>query len=149
MIYEEPENFPPFDIDWEPKYPYIPSTPGTITLIAEAIEDISKAVNEINFKEIGANLEDLLLNLSEIDYSEIEYRLQEVLGTLEEAMVSLNDTSKGIRRFTVTEKTEIQDIIRDLKVISEHVRQIAGTGKREPGWFLFGSPPPRVNPGER
>ena len=35
MVYTEPDKFPAYDIEWKPKYPYIPSAPGKITIITE------------------------------------------------------------------------------------------------------------------
>lgn len=149
MVYVESGEFPAYDIDWQPRYPYIPSTPGTIVLITKALSELSTSINNIDFEEIGNQTEILLTQLANINYEEIDYRIQEVLTSLDDTLQTLDSTSKDIKRFTVTERAELQDMVRDMKVITEHIRQISATGKQRPGWLIFGKPPAKVNPGEK
>ncbi|MGI9534321.1 MAG: MlaD family protein, partial [Thermodesulfobacteriota bacterium] len=69
VVFVDPEQYPAPIIDWTPEDLYIPSKPGTITLITKAIENISKSLADINFKELGQNLNKLITNLSEVNFA--------------------------------------------------------------------------------
>ena len=149
VVFVDPEQYEPLVIDWNPDDIYIPSKPGTITLLTKAIEDVSKALSEINFKELGENLNKLILNLSEINFADMDRKLQEVLDEMDQTVETLNQSTQDIRRFGLAQQGDIQLIIKDIKIISEDIRQILNTGKQDPAWLIFGEPPPRTNPGEK
>ena len=148
IVFVDPEQFPPLVIDWKPYDIYIPSKPGTITLLTKALEDVSRAISQIDFKELGDNLNKVAKNLSEVNFKEMDKKLQEILQTMENTVATLNNTTKDIRRFGLSEQDEIQAIIRDIKGISSDVRQMLNTGKQDPAWLIFGEPPPRFDYGE-
>ncbi|MGI9534067.1 MAG: MlaD family protein [Thermodesulfobacteriota bacterium] len=149
IVFVDPDQYQPLLIDWTPDDLYIPSKPGTITLITKAVEDISKALSEINFKELGKNLNKLVTNLSEVNFAEMNDKLQEVLNEMDQTVETLNQSTQDIRRFGLAQQGDIQSIIKDIKVISDDIRQILNTGKQDPAWLIFGDPPPRTNPGEK
>ena len=66
MDYSDPELSPPLEIDWKPKYTYVPSTPSTITRIGVAIDKIMKSLEKIDLQELLQHLEKSLKSLSEI-----------------------------------------------------------------------------------
>ncbi len=148
IVFVDPEQNPPLVIDWTPYDIYIPSKPGTITLLTKAIEDVSRALIDINFKKLGKNLNIAVANLSKVNFKEMEDKLQNVLSTMEQTVSTLNKTTKDIRRFGLSEQTEIQSIIRDIRGISTDLNEMLNTGKQDPAWILFGDPPPRINFGD-
>jgi len=148
VVFVDPEQFQPLVIDWTPDDIYIPSKPGTITLLTKAIENVSKALTEINFKELGENLNKLIADISKINFAEIDDKLQEALTQLDQTVQTLNDSTQDIRRFGLAQQGDIEFIISDIKSISDDIRQILNTGKQDPAWLIFGDPPPRTNPGE-
>lgn len=149
IVFVDTNQYSPLVIDWQPYDLYIPSKPGTITLLTKAVEDISRAVTEMNFKELGENLNKLARNLSEVNFKEMDQKLQEILSTMEQTVATLNNTTRDLRRFGLSEQAQIQRIIRDIKSISSDINVLLDTGKRDPGWILFGEPPPRINFGEK
>lgn len=148
IVFVDPELNQPLVIDWTPYDLYIPSKPGTITLLTKAIEDVSRALIDINFKELGKNLNIAVANLSKVNFKEMDQKLQKVLSTMEQTVSTLNNTTKDIRRFGLSEQTEIQSIIRDIRGISTDLNEMLNTGKQDPAWILFGEPPPRINFGD-
>ena len=148
IVFVDPERYQPLVIDWTPYDLYIPSKPGTITLLTKAIEDVSRALIDINFKELGKNLNIAVANLSKVNFKEMDQKLQKVLSTMEQTVSTLNNTTKDIRRFGLSEQTEIQSIIRDIRGISTDLNEMLNTGKQDPAWILFGDPPPRINFGD-
>jgi len=149
IVFVDPEQFQPLVIDWTPYDIYIPSKPGTITLLTKAIEDVSKALIEIDFKELGKNLNKTVANLSKVNFKEMDKKLQKVLLTMEQTVGTLNNTTKDIRRFGLSEQSEIQSIIRDIRGISTDLNEMLNVGKQDPAWLLFGEPPPKINFGDK
>lgn len=149
IVFVDPEQFQPLVIDWTPYDIYIPSKPGTITLLTKAIEDVSKALIEIDFKELGKNLNKTVANLSKVNFKEMDTKLQKVLLTMEQTVGTLNNTTKDIRRFGLSEQSEIQSIIRDIRGISTDLNEMLNVGKQDPAWLLFGEPPPKINFGDK
>ena len=82
------------------------------------------------------------------NFKEMDKKLQKVLSTMEQTVSTLNNTTKDIRRFGLSEQTEIQSIIRDIRGISTDLNEMLNTGKQDPAWILFGDPPPRINFGD-
>ena len=117
-------------------------------MLTKAIEDVSRALIDINFKELGKNLNKAVANLSKVNFKEMDQKLQKVLSTMEQTVSTLNNTTKDIRRFGLSEQTEIQSIIRDIRGISTDLNEMLNTGKQDPAWILFGDPPPRINFGD-
>jgi len=148
ILFVDPEQYQPMVIDWTPYDIYIPSKPGTITLLTKAIEDVSRALIDIDFKELGKNLNKTVANLSKVNFEEMNDKLQQVLQTMEQTVATLNNTTKDIRRFGLSEQTEIQSIIRDVRGISTDLNEMLNTGKQDPAWLLFGEPPPKINFGD-
>jgi hypothetical protein len=66
MDYSDPGLNPPLEIDWKPKYTYIPSAPSTITRIGSAIDRIMRNLEKTNLEELIQQLEKSLKSLSEI-----------------------------------------------------------------------------------
>jgi len=148
IVFVDPEQYQPLVIDWTPFDTYIPSKPGTITLLTKAIEDVSRALIDIDFKELGKNMNKIIANLSKVNFKEMDAKLQQVLKTMEQTVATLNNTTKDIRRFGLSEQTEIQAIIRDVRGISTDLNELLNTGKKDPAWLLFGEPPPKINFGD-
>ena len=148
IVFVDPEQYQPIVIDWTPFDIYIPSKPGTITLLTKAIEDVSRALIDIDFKELGKNINKTVENLSKVNFQEMDAKLQKVLSTMEQTVATLNNTTKDIRRFGLSEQTEIQSIIRDIRGISTDLSELLNTGKQDPAWILFGEPPPKINFGD-
>jgi hypothetical protein len=148
IVFVDPEQYQPLVIDWTPFDIYIPSKPGVITLLTKAIEDVSKALIDIDFKELGKNMNKILANLAKVDFSQLDVKLQDILNEMDQTVETLNNTTRDMRRFGLSQQTEIKSIISDIKSISSDLNQLLNTGKQDPAWMIFGKPPPRLNYGE-
>jgi len=148
IVFVDPEQYQPLVIDWTPFDIYIPSKPGVITLLTKAIEDVSKALIDIDFKELGKNMNKILANLAKVDFAELDEKLQDILNEMNQTVETLNSTTRDMRRFGLSQQTEIKSIISDIKSISSDLNQLLNTGKQDPAWLIFGEPPPRLNYGE-
>lgn len=169
-VYLDPERFPPLPIDWKPKYLYIPSAPGTITQITQALEDLSKTINNINFERISQEVETLLVTLNETvndaHIKELSLDLRQVLNKLDntvaevdnilksqdvkDTIANISDTTGELKKTLTRTNRLIQNREHNLKAtldnverISEDLREFMTTVRNYPSWVLFGDPPPR------
>ena len=55
--YLDPERNPPLEIDWQPAYPYIPSTRSRITQLSEAVERIVQNIGDINMSQLSESVQ--------------------------------------------------------------------------------------------
>jgi len=174
MIYEDPGKFPAYDIDWKPEYPYIPSTPGTITLITNAIENLSedlgslinelrKSLEDANIAKISTDLDKLLNDLDRtsmnintiLESEEVGSSLKHLSNTLAnidksttnlpQAFSDLSKVILNIKRLTLRQQQDIDNILQNITAITQDLTELLDTGKRQPSWILFGNPPPKIN----
>lgn len=174
MVYTEPDKFPAYDIEWKPEYPYIPSKPGTITIITEAIENLSedvgslinelrKSLKDANIAKIGQDLDKLIIdfnrtatNLNTILESEEVgsslKHLSSALANIDKSTTNLPQTlselSKimlNIKRLTLRQQQDIDNILQNITATTQDLTEMLNTGKRQPSWMLFGNPPPKIN----
>lgn len=169
-VYFEPGSYPPLPIDWKPKYLYIPSAPGTITMITQTIEKLTETIQSINFKEISDDVEELLVALNkavkEAKIEQVSEDLRKLLKTLgdttaeldkilkskdvKDTIANIADTTGELKKTLTRTNRLIQNREHNVKItldnierISEDLREFMTTVKNYPSWVLFGEPPPR------
>src|SRR3990172_11382077 len=172
MVNLDPKRFPPLKIDWEPESLYIPSAPGVITQITEAIENLTETLETIDIKGMAGKVNQILVSTDKAiedaqipviaqDIRELlaalensskrldsileSQEVQQTLTNLSQTLENINTTSRKVSRFTSSERHELDRIIEDLRVTTENLRELTDTAKRYPSWFLFGNPPPPLN----
>jgi len=64
--YLDPERNPPLEIDWQPYYPYIPSTRSRITQLSEAVERILRNISDINISQLSESIEKSLAAMTKL-----------------------------------------------------------------------------------
>ncbi len=87
--YLDPERFPPLEIEWQPRYPYIPSAPSLITRIGDAVDGILRNLEAINIQGLAGTLERTMKVTSqafedanvEALSAELQQFIQEMRGT--------------------------------------------------------------------
>ncbi len=98
--YLDPQRHPPLQIDWTPKYPYVPSSPSIITRVGDAVDGILRHLEEINIQGIAAALEDslqaLARTLGETDVGEIGAQAELLLKELRETNRHLADAVRDV-----------------------------------------------------
>lgn len=64
--YLDPDRNPPLEIDWQPYYPYIPSTRSRITQLSEAVERIVSNIGDINIPQLSESIEKSLAAMTKV-----------------------------------------------------------------------------------
>src|SRR6478672_8322025 len=67
--YQDPLRNPALEIDWQPRYPYVPSVRSRITELSEAVERILRNFEQINLPDLTKNLGTSLQALTKVAQS--------------------------------------------------------------------------------
>lgn len=116
-VYLNPKRYPPLRIDWKPDYQYIPSAPGTIIQITQAIEKITSAIDEIDLPKLVKNIEKLIENLNK---SVIDAKVKEISEDLRETLAQFNEVGEKVN--SILNSKELTDSMKDLSVSMENIK---------------------------
>ncbi|HWO42961.1 MAG TPA: MlaD family protein [Candidatus Eisenbacteria bacterium] len=90
------------------------------------------------------------------DLPETSKKIQEVVATLETASAELPESAGHLKqalrrldRFVATQQQDLESVVRNMRSISENVREITGDARSYPGQILFGAQPPPAKSLER
>lgn len=146
----------PLEIDWTPKYTYIPSTPAMMTLLSRSIERIASEINSLNIKQIGMDVAGVTSNLNR-SAQHIEHITENaaaasdrVIGNIRVAAnnlpgvtTNLSDSLTMIQTMIRDSDSELDQILINLRYITEDTKDLIRTIRRHPGMLL--SEPPKKN----
>lgn len=117
--YLEPDRNPPLQIDWQPKYPYIPSTRSRITQLSDAVERILRNIEDINIPHITASIEKSLSAMTKLT----ESANLDKIGTQVTALLSeVRDTNRQMN--ALVSSPDLKSAIADASATSARARQI-------------------------
>ncbi len=108
MLYLDPRRFPPLEIDWEPDYFYVPSAPGTITLITQAVENLTETIQRIDIKGIADKVDLLLINTNKVVE---DAQIAAVSQDIRRLVASLENNSKKLD--AILESEEVKQSLKD------------------------------------
>ncbi|HEX3035987.1 MAG TPA: MlaD family protein [Thermodesulfobacteriota bacterium] len=116
MVQLDPERYPKLPIDWKPEYLYIPSSPGTLTLITEAIEDLTQKIGTIDIKAITDKIDQLLTTTNK---AVEDAQIATVSQDIQKLLVSLESNSESLH--SILEGKEIRQSLKDFARTMEKV----------------------------
>lgn len=64
--YQDPARNPPLEIDWQPVYPYVPSTLSRITQLSDSVEKILRSMESVDVGRLVDGLEKSLLTITKV-----------------------------------------------------------------------------------
>ena len=161
LSFVEAEYYPetksdPLEIDWKPKYTYIPSTPSMMKLLSQSIEHMAAEIGSLNLKAIGENVELVTsnLNLSVVHVEEITrnaaeasdeiiHNISTASANLPGASTNLSESMVLIQRMISDSDQDLDRILSNLGYITEDTRELIRMIKRYPGMLL--TEPPKQN----
>jgi phospholipid/cholesterol/gamma-HCH transport system substrate-binding protein/paraquat-inducible protein B len=143
----------PLEIDWSPKYTYIPSTPAMMTLLSRSIERMASEIATLNLKAIGDNVESITSNLNlSVQHVELITRnaadaSDEVIdnvrvasGSLPVVTSNLTTSMEMVQGMVSESDQDLDQIMLNLRYITEDTKELIRMIKRYPG-MLFTEPP--------
>ena len=117
--YLEPERNPPLEIDWQPEYPYIPSTRSRITQLSEAVERILRNFSDIDIAQLSQTLDKSIVAITKL----AENANLDKIGAQANALLSeLRQTNRQIN--TLVSNPELKTAVADVSASAGRARQI-------------------------
>jgi phospholipid/cholesterol/gamma-HCH transport system substrate-binding protein/paraquat-inducible protein B len=119
MDYLEPERNQPLEIDWQPVYPYIPSTRSRITQLSEAVERILNNIGDINISQLSESIEKSLAAMTKLaDSANLE-----TIGMQANALLSeVRETNRQIN--ALVGNPDLKSALADASVMAGRARQL-------------------------
>lgn len=152
----EPGRHKELEIDWDPKYPYIPSISGKLARMGETLEKTLDNLSRVDFAAMGEKVDQSLASVSEILDGELKpmvaelreevipalANIRKVTESVPEAMVRLSIIQEGITDWIREQKGSLAEVVDNFQAISENLRQLTENARRDPSQVIFGEPPP-------
>ena len=150
----------PLEIDWEPSYIYIPSTPAMMTVLTRSLARLATQIDSINLKEINDNVVAATSNLN-ISIQHIEQitgtaalASDEVIENVRVASVdlptitsNLTSTTEQLEALIQYSDQDIDQILSNLRYITDDARELVRMLKRHPGMLLTEPPDKNLSRG--
>ncbi len=192
----DPERYPPIEIAWTPKTPYIPSAPSAIRELGEDLRSITRKLEQVDIDKIAKDLDTMITSVTLLVNdiqgqqlaTEVKQVMAELRGSIQEARrvfggpdlnkalkdssvamadirrtaEDLSHTAKDVRQ-AMTQLPEIttrlnasmrridallaskgetiDDLLENLRSVSEELNYLTKTVEHYPSQVLFGEPP--------
>jgi ABC-type transporter Mla subunit MlaD len=123
--YVDAQSNTPLEINWKPKYTYIPSTQSTITRISETVENIMKNLEKADFKEVATKLETALTAatraLQGVNMGKVGEQAENLLAEVRQT---------NHRLIQILKEPEIASILSDTSATMAAARQILESSEK-------------------
>jgi phospholipid/cholesterol/gamma-HCH transport system substrate-binding protein/paraquat-inducible protein B len=142
--YADPQRNPPLEIDWQPKYPYVPSTRSRITQLSESVEKILRSLEDVDIGRLVDGIEKSLVTITKVaegasldkigsqattlltEVRETNRELKGLVGS-KEIKLALSDAAaaaKGAREIMEYAEKPMKQLLADLPQTSESLRRV-------------------------
>jgi len=128
----DPERYPPIEIAWTPKTPYIPSAPSTITELGADLRSITRKLEQVDIDKIAKNVDTMIVSVTRLVNdvqgeqlgAEAKQVMGELRGAVQEArrMLGSPDLNKTLNDSSVA-MADIRRTAADLSHTAKDVRQ--------------------------
>lgn len=144
-IFLDPKRFPVLDITWEPKYMYVPSAPGGISTMKDSVDKILVKLEEVDITGLTEEIKGL--------FGELRQTNQQIQGlltnpdpnaestNLAQIMARLDNTLEELNLKIRTQSPEIDKFLRNLRAISDDIKELTAMLKEHPSEIIFSQPP--------
>ena len=133
--YLDPERNPPLEIDWEPYYPYIPSTRSRITQLSEAVERILENFGDINLAQLTNSVEKSLAALTKLADTA---QLDKIGAQANALLTEVRQTNKQIS--TLVNSPDLKSAMADASVTAGPARPLVERAEKPVNQMLADLP---------
>ena len=117
--YQDPARNPPLEIDWHPRYPYVPSTLSRIAQLSESLEKILRSAEDIDVGRLVAGLEKSLLTITKVAEGA---NFDKLGGQANAFLTEVRDTNRQLRELIGS--NEVKSALKDSAAAASGARQI-------------------------
>ncbi len=117
--YQDPARNPPLEIDWQPHYPYVPSSRSRITQLSESVEKILRSVEDIDVGRLVDGLEKSLLTITKVAEGA---NFDKLGGQANAFLTEVRDTNRQLKELIGS--SDIKSAFKDSAAAASGARQI-------------------------
>jgi phospholipid/cholesterol/gamma-HCH transport system substrate-binding protein/paraquat-inducible protein B len=117
--YQDPARNPPLEIDWQPYYPYVPSSRSRITQLSESVEKILRSVEDIDVGRLVDGLEKSLLTITKVAEGA---NFDKLGGQANAFLTEVRDTNRQLNELIGS--SDIKSAFKDSAAAASGARQI-------------------------
>lgn len=117
--YQDPARNPPLEIDWHPRYPYVPSTLSRIAQLSESLEKILRSAEDIDVGRLVAGLEKSLQTITKVAEGA---NFDKLGGQANAFLTEVRDTNRQLKELIGS--NEVKSALKDSAVAASGARQI-------------------------
>jgi phospholipid/cholesterol/gamma-HCH transport system substrate-binding protein len=123
--YADPQRNPPLEIDWQPRYPYVPSTLSRITQLGESVEKILRGIENVDLGHLVDGIEKSLTAITKV----AEGANLDKLGKEANAFLSeVRDTNRQLKE--VVGSAELKAVMQDGAGAAKRAREIIDNAEK-------------------
>ena len=123
--YADPQRNPPLEIDWQPRYPYVPSTRSRITQLSESLEKILRSIEAVDLGRLVDGIEKSLTTITRV----AEGANLEKLGKEANAfLVEIRDTNRQVK--ALVGSAELKSALQDGAGAVKRAREIIDNAEK-------------------
>jgi phospholipid/cholesterol/gamma-HCH transport system substrate-binding protein len=120
----DPERYPPMEIAWTPKTPYIPSAPSTITELGADLRSITRKLEQVDIDKISKDLDTMFTSITRL-VNDVQ---EKQIGTeVKQVMGELRGTIEDVR--LVLHKPELNKALKDSALAMQDIRRTAADAR--------------------
>jgi len=123
--YADPQRNPPLTIDWEPRYPYVPSTRSRITQLSESLEKILRSLENV---DIGRLVDGMEKSLGIITKAVENVKFDKLSGEAVALLSEVRDTNRQMKNLVSSD--EIKSALGDAAAAAKGAREIIGSAEK-------------------
>jgi phospholipid/cholesterol/gamma-HCH transport system substrate-binding protein/paraquat-inducible protein B len=123
--YADPQRNPPLEIDWQPSYPYVPSTRSRITQLGESVEKILRSLENV---DIGRLVDGMEKSLGIITKVVENVKFDQLSGEAVALLSEIRDTNRQFK--DLVGGNEIKTTFSDAAAAAKGAREIIGSAEK-------------------
>lgn len=133
--YLDPSQNPPLVIDWQPKYPYVPSARSKITQLSDAVERILRNMEQVDLARLITTMENSLNTIDKLvqgaNFDKVSAQAAVLLSEVRETNRQLQNLVSG---------PELKDAVKDAAFAAGKAREILDRADKPLGQFIADLP---------
>lgn len=123
--YADPQRNPPLEFDWQPNYPYVPSTRSRITQFGESVEKILRSIETVDLGRLVDGIEKSLSTITKV----AEGANLDKLGKEANAFLAeIRDTNRQLKEIVVG--AELKSVLQDGAGAAKRAREIIDNAEK-------------------
>lgn len=117
--YLNPSLNPPLKIDWQPKYPYVPSAQSKITQLSDAVEHILRNIEAVDIQRLIGTMENSLNTINKLATGA---NFDKIGAQAVALLTEVRETNRQLKE--LVGDPELKDAVKDASVAASTARQI-------------------------